>query len=100
MYKPLIRIFKNARTYMDERGLFDKSQAPGYFIEGLLYNVSNTSFRSTYNPSMFEILNWSHQADFKNSFVRMSKRCYLDQLQSNGTLKMRVHFTCDDKTLE
>ncbi|MGE7828507.1 nucleotidyltransferase domain-containing protein [Paenibacillus sp. NPDC093718] len=76
MYKPLIRIFKNARTYMDERGLFDKSQAPGYFIEGLLYNVSNTSFRSTYNPSMFEILNWLHQADFQK-FVCQNEQTML-----------------------
>ncbi|MEX3620628.1 nucleotidyltransferase [Paenibacillus glucanolyticus] len=76
MYKPLIRIFKNARTYMDERGLFDKSQAPGYFIEGLLYNVSNTSFRSTYNPSMFEILNWLNQADFQK-FVCQNEQTML-----------------------
>lgn len=28
MYKSMIWIFKNARTYMDERGIFDKSLAP------------------------------------------------------------------------
>lgn len=50
--------------------------APGYFIEGLLYNVANTSFRSTYNPSIFEILNWLHQADFQK-FVCQNEQTML-----------------------
>lgn len=65
MYKPLIRIFKNARTYLHERNMFDKSLAPGYFVEGLLYNVSNINFKTSYNQSMFEILNWLRQANLE-----------------------------------
>lgn len=76
MYKPMIRIFKNARTYMDERGIFDKSLAPWYFTEGLLYNVPNTCFRSTYNQTMFEMLSWLHQADF-SKFVCQNEQTYL-----------------------
>jgi hypothetical protein len=76
MYKPLIRIFKNARTYMDARNMFDKSRAPGYFIEGLLYNVTNNNFKTTYNQSMYEILNWLHKADFSD-FVCQNEQTWL-----------------------
>ncbi|WP_211224379.1 nucleotidyltransferase domain-containing protein [Paenibacillus assamensis] len=76
MYKHMIRIFKNARTYMDNRDLFDKSLAPGYFIEGLLYNVTNNNFKNTYNQSMFEILNWLHKADF-DAFVCQNEQTML-----------------------
>lgn len=66
LYKPVIRIFKNARTYMDERSIFDKKKAPGYFIEGLLYNSPNDKYKTTYNQSLYEILNWLHQAEIGN----------------------------------
>lgn len=76
MYKPMIRIFKNARTYMDARNLFDKSLAPGYFIEGLIYNVMNNNFKTTYNQSMYEILNWLCNADF-SEFVCQNEQTWL-----------------------
>lgn len=39
-YKPMVRIFKNARTYLIENNEIFDSLAPSYFIEGLLYNIS------------------------------------------------------------
>lgn len=61
-YKQLIRIFKNARTYMDQRDLFDKSLAPGYFVEGLLFNVPNEKFNQrTYQSAFLGILNWLYE---------------------------------------
>ncbi|PAD72830.1 nucleotidyltransferase domain-containing protein [Paenibacillus campinasensis] len=75
-YKAMIRIFKNARSYMHDKGLFDKSLAPGYFIEGLLYNVPNNKFQSSYSNSMYEILNWFHSADF-TPFLCQNKQLYL-----------------------
>jgi hypothetical protein len=41
-YKSTVRMFKNARNYMDDKGIFDKSNAPSYFIECLLWNVPNS----------------------------------------------------------
>ena len=40
-YKPTVRMFKNARNRMDENGIFDKGDAPSYYIECLLWNVPN-----------------------------------------------------------
>lgn len=40
-YKPTVRMFKNARNRMDENSIFDKGDAPSYYIECLLWNVPN-----------------------------------------------------------
>ena len=40
-HKPTARMLKNARNEMDERDIFDKGDAPSYFIECLLWNVPN-----------------------------------------------------------
>ena len=77
MYKPIIRIFKNARTYMDAHGLFDKSLAPGYFIEGLLYNVPNDKFKQqTYQSAFIEVINWLYSVDI-DKFVCQNEQVYL-----------------------
>lgn len=77
MYKPLIRIFKNARTYMDARGLFDKSLAPGYFIEGLLYNVPTHKFiQTTFQDAFIEVMNWLYEVDL-DDFVCQNEQVLL-----------------------
>ena len=42
-YKSTIRIFKNFRNTLVERGRIDKDQAPSYFVECLLSNVDVTT---------------------------------------------------------
>jgi len=44
LYKPTVRMFKNARRYLTERNLLGNKVAPSYFVECLLYNVNNGSF--------------------------------------------------------
>jgi hypothetical protein len=56
-YKSTVRMFKNARNEMDERGIFDKGDAPSYFIECLLWNVPNSvidtnNLRTRYRESL------------------------------------------------
>jgi len=43
-YKETIRMFKNVRNEMDDRGLLAKDRAPSYFIECLLYNVPASAY--------------------------------------------------------
>jgi hypothetical protein len=43
-YKPTVRLFKNARRAAVSRGLLDRSTAPSYFLECLLYNVEDYRF--------------------------------------------------------
>lgn len=57
-FKPNVRIFKNMRNAMATAGYIDKSRAPSYFIEGMLWNVPNTHFQNGYQATFKGCLNW------------------------------------------
>lgn len=57
-YKPTIRIFKNIRRVLADRGLFDKNKAPSYFIQGLLYNVPSDQFYGDISKDFMSSLVW------------------------------------------
>lgn len=44
-YKPAVRMFKNARSAAVDRGLLRPEDAPSYFLQCLLYNAADASFR-------------------------------------------------------
>lgn len=62
-FKPLVRIFKNMRNSMINKGYISDGLAPSYFLEGLLYNVPIDKFGLNYAQSVIKILNWIKQAD-------------------------------------
>lgn len=45
-YKPTVRMVKNARSYLVEKGLLGGDVAPSYFVECMLYNVPARRFVS------------------------------------------------------
>jgi len=57
-YKPVVRMFKNARYYLISQRLISKDLAPSYFLECLLYNVPNDRFRASFQLSYLEVLVW------------------------------------------
>jgi predicted nucleotidyltransferase len=57
-YKPTVRMFKNARTYMVDRGLLPEDLAPSYFLECLLYNVPDGKFGASFEDTFVEAYNW------------------------------------------
>ena len=59
-FKPTIRIFKNMRNRMIEKGIIQKGLAPSYFIEGMLWNVPNDKFGTSYQNTVVNCLNWLH----------------------------------------
>lgn len=61
-YKPTIRMFKNARTYLVERGA-PQDLAPSYFIECLLYNVPNSKFGGSFQGTFYRVISWLMQTD-------------------------------------
>ena len=61
--KPMIRIFKNMRTRAVEKGLLADGAAPSYYVEGLLYNVPDSVFGSSYAHSCFEAVKWLQATD-------------------------------------
>jgi hypothetical protein len=46
-YKPVVRMFKNARTYRVDRDVISKDLAPSYFLESFLHNAHDTVFRAS-----------------------------------------------------
>lgn len=57
-YKPTVRIFKNARSYLVERGELADGVAPSYFIECLLSNVPDSCFGTSYQNTVVAAVNW------------------------------------------
>jgi len=77
-YKPTVRLFKNARTYVADRGGISADLAPSYFLECLLYNVPNEKFGSDFQSTFCNAINWLLKADF-SQFV-----CQNEQLRLFG----------------
>ena len=74
--KPTIRVLKNIRRRMETDGLITAGLAPSYFLEGLLYNVPNGKFGSSYERTMVEVVNWLTAVD-RAPFVCANEEYYL-----------------------
>ena len=57
-YKETVRLFKNARDAVVDRGLIQKEVAPSYFIECLLYNVPDDLFDQSVEERYPAIVDW------------------------------------------
>ena len=55
-FKPMVRVFKNMRNTMIEKGLLAEGVAPSYFIEGMLYNVPNEKFTGSLSRYVGQLL--------------------------------------------
>jgi|SRR5690606_5723803 len=57
-FKPTVRVLKNMKASMIEKGYITKELAPSYFLECLIYNSDNSNFRnSTYQEIAVSIIN-------------------------------------------
>ncbi len=57
-FKPMIRIVKNMRSRLVNDDVIPKALAPSYYIEGMLYNVPSTEFKTSYGDTFCACLNW------------------------------------------
>lgn len=62
-FKPTVRIFKNMRNAMIRDGYIAEGDAPSYFLEGMLWNVSNANFGSSFQTTVINVLNWLLQCE-------------------------------------
>ncbi|WP_265441717.1 nucleotidyltransferase [Bradyrhizobium sp. SEMIA] len=62
-FKPSVRIYKNMRNYMIERNMLAEGVAPSYFIEGMLYNVPNDRFGTSFEDTFVHTYNYLNSAD-------------------------------------
>ncbi len=60
-FKPMVRIFKNMRSWLVAAGAIEDGCAPSYYIEGLLYNVPKDKFGKNYGDTFVAAINWIRQ---------------------------------------
>jgi hypothetical protein len=63
-FKPTVRMFKNARTYLIDREDIAADLAPSYFLECLLFNVPDVEYGGSCSLSFHDCLHWLETADF------------------------------------
>jgi hypothetical protein len=64
------------RNKLVDDGKIKSGVAPSYYIEGLLYNVPNDKFGTSFGDSVASAMNWILQAD-KSKFVCANQQYYL-----------------------
>ena len=62
-FKPLVRIYKNMRNRMIDRGMLGERVAPSYFIEGLVYNAPNGLFSGSLAQAFLATQAYLYRAD-------------------------------------
>lgn len=75
-YKPVVRMFKNIRNYLEDKNYISKNLAPSYFLECLLYNVPNNNFGNSYRDVFCNVVNWLNMANLE-IFVCQNKQLEL-----------------------
>ena len=79
MYKPTVRIFKNARGWMEDNRLIQSAMASSHAIECLLYNVPAQQFGGGYGDTFVAALNWLNSADLSNFMCQNGIQRLFDQ---------------------
>jgi hypothetical protein len=57
-YKPMVRIFKNARNRLVRDGLLVENSCPSYCVECLVYNATDDCFGASYQDSFAKIVDY------------------------------------------
>lgn len=65
-FKPVVRIIKNARNYLFEKGLLEKGKAPSYFLQSLIYNVPNSCFVADLSQTVKSVLQYLYTTPIDN----------------------------------
>ena len=64
-FKPNVRVVKNYRTALVNNAKLKDGVAPSYFLEGLLWNMPNANFGSSFSSTMDNFLAWLGAVDAK-----------------------------------
>jgi hypothetical protein len=75
-FKPTVRICKNMRNRMIDRGMIEEGLAPSYYLEGMLYNVPSEKFGRSFDSTVVECINWLLKTD-RTKLVCANEQYYL-----------------------
>ncbi|MCL4690095.1 MAG: nucleotidyltransferase [Burkholderiales bacterium] len=62
-FKKVVRVYKNMRNRMIEDGVLAEGIAPSYYLEGMLWNVPDDKFGTSFDASFVNTYNWVIQAE-------------------------------------
>jgi hypothetical protein len=91
-FKPMVRVLKNLRSKLVDEKVIAGDLAPSYYLEGLLYNVPDKNFGSTYTESLCNSITWILEAD-RSKFLCANRLYYL--LWENSPVAWRAS-KCDE----
>jgi hypothetical protein len=62
-FKDNVRVLKNMRNTMNDRGYIGDDLAPSYFLEGMLWNVPAQNFVNSYQQTFENYMAWLEQCN-------------------------------------
>lgn len=62
-FKPTVRIYKNMRNYLVDSNMLPDGTAPSYFIEGMVWNVTDDKFGKGYVDTFVATFNYIVNSD-------------------------------------
>ena len=74
--KPMVRMLKNMRSKLVDKGKLQAGDAPSYYLEGLMYNVPSGKFGSSYGDTFCNAINWLAETD-KAKLLCANEQYYL-----------------------
>lgn len=75
--KPMVRVLKNLRSKLIADGKLKSGLAPSYYLEGLLYNVPNEKFATSYADCFVNAMNWIQTEADKDKLLCANEQYYL-----------------------
>ena len=75
LYKRTVRMFKNARNYLENASIIGHDLAPSYFLECLLYNAPDDAFQHGLRDTYISIVNWMNRADISKAVCQNEQQC-------------------------
>jgi hypothetical protein len=76
-FKPMVRILKNMRSKLVDEGIIKGGTAPSYYLEGLLYNVPNHLFTTSFQDCFVNAIDWIQTEADKTNLVCANEQYYL-----------------------
>jgi hypothetical protein len=73
LFKPTVRVFKNARCRLIDDGTISDDLAPSYFLESLIYNVPDNKFENDIQATFVNIVDYLVTKNL-DSFICMNEQ--------------------------
>jgi hypothetical protein len=70
IFKPSVRLFKNARSYAVDHGLLAADVASSYFVDCLIWNVPDQHFATVLDDTYCNVVNYLQTANLSGFYCR------------------------------